>query len=498
MSIAAPSRPLAGDVNGPANVVSVTRRHLSWYQRYELLLGASDAAMITLAVVAVSVWRFGQDLWLPVAGSSLDYPLASVVIAFLWWVVLDARQTRDRGVIGHGLEEYRRVMNASLFAFGVIAIASYLLHVDLSRAYFLVLLPLGTLLVVASRWACRQVLHRRRAIGGAFTPTVVVGAAHEVRGVVRDLNRNRYAGYRPVALAVPTADVNAEELDSPELEGLPRIAISSLGEQLGAYRAGAVVVVPGLPRHKIRKLAWQLENSSVELMFLPSMNDVAGPRVTVSQMQDLSLLRVDLPQFTGWRYAFKRLFDILFSATVLLLLLPVFAVIALLIKREDGGPVLFRQARVGLGGEEFVIHKFRSMHLDAEARLAELRDRQAEGGPLFKMEDDPRMTKVGRFLRKYSLDELPQFWTVLKGNMSVVGPRPHLASELAEYPDEGLRRLLIKPGITGLWQVSGRSDLSFEDAVRLDLRYVENWSLTGDIAIIARTVRTVLRSDGAY
>lgn len=497
MSIAAPTRPLPG-ARGTSAPAATQRRRLSWYARFDLMLAASDAVMITLAVVAVSVWRFGEDMWLPVAGSRLDYPLVSVIIAFLWWVVLDARQTRDRGVIGHGLEEYRRVMNASLSAFAAIAIASYLLHVDLSRAYFLVLLPVGTVLLLAGRWTCRQVLHRRRAVGGAVTPTIVAGAVSEVQGVVRDLTRNRNAGYQPVAVAVPTAELDAPELNTPELAGVPIIAISRLKEHLDQHRAGAVVVVPGLSRQKVRNLAWQLENSSVELLFLPSLVDMAGPRVTVSQMQDLSLLRVDLPRYTGWNYALKRAFDVAFSASVLLVLLPVFAVIAALIKREDGGPILFRQARVGLGGEEFVIHKFRSMHLDAEARLAALRDQRGEGGPLFKMEDDPRMTKIGRILRKYSLDELPQFWTVLKGSMSVVGPRPHLASELAEYPDEGLRRLLIKPGITGLWQVSGRSDLSFADAVRLDLRYVENWSLTGDLTIILRTIRTVLESSGAY
>ncbi|WP_241660264.1 sugar transferase [Propioniciclava tarda] len=489
---------LAAPVPAAVDPKQTTRAALTWYARYDLMLGASDAVLITLAVLAVSVWRFGEQLWLPVVGSELDYPLVSFIIALLWWVVLDARGSRDRGVVGHGLDEYRRVMNASLYTFSAVAITSYLFHVDLSRAYFLVLLPVGTALLLLGRWTCRQVLHRRRAIGGAFTPTIVVGAASEVPGVVRDLTRNRNAGYKPVAVAVPTAEVDAEELKNLELAGVPTIAISRLKSHLDEHRAGAVVVVPGLPRHKVRNLAWQLENSSVELMFLPSLVDVAGPRITVTQMQDVCLTRVALPRFTGWNYALKRLFDLAFSSLALLLLAPVLAVIAVLIKREDGGPILFRQTRVGLGGEEFVIHKFRSMHMDAEARLAALRDKSNADSPLFKLNADARMTQIGRVLRKYSLDELPQFWTVLKGQMSVVGPRPHLASELAQYPDEGLRRLLIKPGITGLWQVSGRSDLSFADAVRLDLRYVENWSLTGDLTIILRTIRTVLKSSGAY
>lgn len=268
---------LAAPVPAAVDAKQTTRAALTWYARYDLMLGVSDAAMIALAVVAVTVWRFGEEAWPAVALSGLEYPLLSFGIALLWWVALDARGSRDRGVIGNGLDEYRRVMNAGLYAFSAIAIASYLFLVDLSRAYFLVLLPVGTALLLLGRWTCRQVLHRRRAIGGAFTPTIVVGAASEVHGVVRDLTRNRHAGYKPVAVAVPTAEVDAEELKTPELAGVPTIAISRLKSHLDEHRAGAVVVVPGLPRQKVRNLAWQLENSPVELMFVPSLTDVAGP-----------------------------------------------------------------------------------------------------------------------------------------------------------------------------------------------------------------------------
>lgn len=233
-------------------------------------------------------------------------------------------------------------------------------------------------------------------------------------------------------------------------------------------------------------------------MFVPWLTDVAGPRLSIRQVQDLSLTQVELPKYAGWNHMLKRAFDIAFAATAIIALSPILAVIAFLVKREDGGPVLFRQERIGHGGQPFQILKFRTMHVDAEARLASLISRSGADGPLFKMENDPRITKIGRILRKYSLDELPQFFNALGGSMSVVGPRPHLAHELEQYPHEGLRRLLIKPGVTGLWQVSGRSDLSFEQSVRLDLRYVENWSLIGDVTIILKTVRTVVSPQGAY
>lgn len=489
---------LAAPVPAAVDPKQTTRAALTWYARYDLMLGASDAVLITLAVLAVSVWRFGEDAWLPVAGSGLEYPVVSFGIALLWWVALDARGSRDRGVIGHGLDEYRRVMNASLYAFSAIAIASYLVHVDLSRAYFLVLLPVGTTLLLLGRWTCRQVLHRRRAIGGAFTPTIVVGAASEVHGVVRDLTRNRHAGYKPVAVAVPTAEVDAEELKTLELAGVPTIAISRLKSHLDEHRAGAVVVVPGLPRHKVRNLAWQLENSSVELMFLPSLVDVAGPRLAINQVQDLSLVRVDLPRYDGWSYALKRLFDIVMSAIALALLAPVIVIAAILVKLEDGHPALFRQERVGLGGGTFTIHKLRTMSIDAEDRVAALIE-QAGGKALhFKMRNDPRITRTGSFLRRYSIDELPQFWTVLRGDMSIVGPRPQLAREVAEYSNESMRRLLVKPGITGLAQVRGRSDMTPEEAIAADLRYVENWSLTGDLAIVFRTIGALIRREGAF
>ena len=497
IAVDAEVRPAAG--SGSVRIPTLLpARGRSWYAKYELLLRLSDLVAITVAMIAVLLLKFGGDLQVHVGGSPIGYPLASFFIGIGWWLALDVRRSRDRGVVGHGLEEFRRVMSGSLYTFGAVAISSYLLQIDLSRVYFIVLLPVGTVLLLVGRWGCRQYLHRRRAVGGAYTSTVVVGSAPEIVDVVRDLRRNRNAGYRPVGIAVPSVDTDSELLDHPELTGLLRLEIATLDRDIAAYRIGAVVVVPGMPRAKIRRLAWRLENSPVELMFVPSLTDVAGPRLAVNQVQDLSLLRVDLPRFNGWNHALKRAFDVAFSLVALFLISPIILVVAVLIKREDGGPVFFRQERIGMGGKPFIIHKFRTMATDAEERIDALIAASGGKALLFKMEDDPRITKVGKVLRKYSIDELPQFWTVLRGAMSVVGPRPQVAREVAEYTPTAHRRLLIKPGITGLWQVSGRSGLSIEDSIRLDLRYVENWSLTGDIAIILRTIKVVLFPSGAY
>ena len=351
-------------------------------------------------------------------------------------------------------------------------------------------------MLLASRWWLRHRLHRLRARGSAFTPTVVVGALDDVRAVVADLRRNAKAGYRPVAVALSGATDLTILAD--KVGYLPVIDVDSVAGHVATHRVGAVVVAPGLSRLRIRALAWNLEQSSARLMFVPSLLDVAGPRLEVHQMQDLSLMSVDLPRFSGWNHVVKRLFDIVFSIAALVVTGPVLAVIAVLIWAGDRGPILFRQQRIGRGGRPVTVHKFRTMCVDAESKVEELIAASGGRALLFKLEDDPRVTKIGRVLRKYSLDELPQFWTVLGGGMSVVGPRPQVAREVAEYAPETHRRLLIKPGITGLWQVNGRSKLTLEESVRLDLRYVENWSLSGDLAIILRTIRIVLRPDGAY
>jgi exopolysaccharide biosynthesis polyprenyl glycosylphosphotransferase len=250
-------------------------------------------------------------------------------------------------------------------------------------------------------------------------------------------------------------------------------------------------------RNELRELAWALEGVRVELLVHPGLIEVAGPRMHIRPYVGLPLLHVEQPHFTGWRRFVKRATDLALTVFGTLAIAPVLALVALAIKLEDGGPVIFKQSRVGLDGTTFTMFKFRSMHVDAEAKLAQLRAENPGIGVMFKMADDPRITRVGRFLRRFSLDELPQLFNVILGHMSLVGPRPPLQSEVDIYENHARRRLLVTPGVTGLWQVSGRSLLNWEETVRLDLRYVENWTLTMDLLILWKTVSAVLRRHGA-
>jgi exopolysaccharide biosynthesis polyprenyl glycosylphosphotransferase len=282
----------------------------------------------------------------------------------------------------------------------------------------------------------------------------------------------------------------------PVLSGYANVAAAAAAAEVDA------VIVASQPHDDgefVRNLSWSLEGCGADLVLASRLVDVAGPRVHFTPVQGLPLIHVAIPRFEGGKHVLKRFVDIVGAALALLLLSPAFLVIALVIKADDRGPVFFRQTRVGKDGSLFRMVKFRSMVTDAETRLASLRAASDDGnGMLFKLKDDPRITRAGKFLRKYSIDEFPQFWNVLIGEMSLVGPRPPLPTEVAEYADPVHRRLYIKPGLTGLWQISGRSDLSWDQSVRLDLYYVENWSLAGDLMILWRTVRVMLSPVGAY
>jgi exopolysaccharide biosynthesis polyprenyl glycosylphosphotransferase len=260
----------------------------------------------------------------------------------------------------------------------------------------------------------------------------------------------------------------------------------------------AVTACSELTAARLRRLGWQLEGTGIDLVLAPALTDVAGPRIHTQPVAGLPLIHVEAPEFRGARKLVKGFVDRALAFTALFLSLPLLAAIAIAIKLDSRGPVIFRQVRVGLGGREFGVYKFRTMVENADALLADLAARNETDGLLFKMRDDPRVTRVGRVLRKWSLDELPQLANVLLGQMSLVGPRPPLPSEVARYDGDVARRLLVKPGMTGLWQVSGRSDLSWEDGIRLDLYYVENWSLAADLTILWKTFGAVIRTRGAY
>lgn len=301
--------------------------------------------------------------------------------------------------------------------------------------------------------------------------------------------------------------MHSEGYDGPQIEVPGVDAITVFGDEstvVGAVTATkshavAVTATERLDGRGIRDLSWELEKIDVDLLVAPGVVDVAGPRLQMRPVAGLPLIHLEKPQYHGAKRFQKRLFDLVFSGAAVVCLLPLMAVIAVAIRATGKGPTLYRQQRIGLNGKPFQMVKFRTMVDGADAMIEELVDQnESEGGVLFKIKDDPRVTPVGRFLRKFSLDELPQFFNVLNRDMSVVGPRPPLPTEVSSYDDYAKRRLLVRPGITGLWQVSGRSDLSWEDSVRLDLFYVENWSMITDFLIALKTAKVVFTRTGAY
>lgn len=477
-----------------------------WVNRYRRLLLATDTAVIVTVLAVAHLVRFG---FLPISvdagGIALPYYLVSTVIACAWLGSLYAYRSRDARVVGHGLDEYRRVVSATVTLLGCLAMACLIFGVDMSRGFFALAFPGGILGLVASRWALRHWLVAQRRRGRYLSKVVVLGKPKDVKYVVSQIQRKAGSGYQVVG-AVLTSNKNAKSRylavngEVIPVKTEPHSAVASVVTSVCEARADAVIVagpVKGGPSY-VQKLGWELEESATQLILTTGLTNVAGPRIHSRPVEGLPLMHVELPQYTGARHLLKRALDVTLSGLALIMLLPVFLTLAVLIKKDSPGPVIFRQERVGRGGEKFLMYKFRSMVETAEDDLAGLLDRNESDGLLFKMQHDPRVTAVGRWMRKYSLDELPQFWNVFRGDMSLVGPRPPLQREVDRYKNRVHRRLYIKPGITGMWQTNGRSELNWKDGVRLDLYYVENWSLAGDLIILWRTVAQMFRPVGAY
>jgi exopolysaccharide biosynthesis polyprenyl glycosylphosphotransferase len=366
----------------------------------------------------------------------------------------------------------------------------------IARTFIAIVIPVGAVLQMLARYAVRRAVHHRRARGEWTSTILAVGTSESVRHLVEATRRNPLAGLVVVGACVEDAEPN-----SMLARGVPVLGDVNRAADVAADIGADVVAVAGsgLGPQRIRQLGWQLEGTGRNMVMAPGLTEVAGPRVHVTPVEGLPLMWVDQPQFTGPARLAKRALDIALSSLLLVVAAPFLILIGLLVRLTSPGPALYKSKRAGMNGRLITVYKFRSMYVDAEARRAELVERnEVPGGVLFKMRADPRVTPFGRILRKLSMDELPQLLNVLGGSMSLVGPRPPLPDEVERYHSHVHRRLLVKPGMTGLWQVSGRSDLSWDEAVRLDLYYVENWSLGFDLAIILRTIWAVLRSRGAY
>jgi exopolysaccharide biosynthesis polyprenyl glycosylphosphotransferase len=473
-----------------------------WETRYvrvvmllDLLVGAA-AGLIALFV------RFGDAVD---AVYNRDYLWLTIAFPFAWFTALAVNRALEARYLFVGNDEYERVVRASIGLIAVAAVISFVFNLHLSRVYPLIAIPAAIGGSLTVRFVMRRLLHSAWAKGRRLWRVVLVGHEQSVWELTRKLSRERFHGMGVVGVCLPRPAVLAGAM-LPDRQSRPPVfcdlRVERIAQAVAHAQADTVIVLPcpELDGSAVRRLAWKLERDDIDLILASALLDVAGDRTTIRPVDGLPLLHVEHPRLKGARRMVKEVFDRVVALTVLMVTLPLIVAVAVAIKCTRGGhgPLIFQQIRIGRDGQPFVIYKFRTMFPDAEARLRDLQHLNENDGILFKMRFDPRVTPVGRWLRRFSIDEIPQLLNVLKGDMSLVGPRPPLPREVAEYAFDVRRRLVVKPGLTGLWQVSGRSDLSWEEAIRLDLRYVENWSLPMDLLILARTVIAVFRSSGAY
>lgn len=426
--------------------------------------------------------------------------LVGPLILVGWLLALFFFGNYSTKLMGAGTDEYRNCVNASVVSAGLAGVLLYLAKVPLSRAYFIIVFAIGIPLLLLGRFVLRRLLHRWRQSGLFRQRVLVAGDQTHIDEITAVLHRETWLGYRVIGALYPSKLIPKGETTKL---GIPYVGPAEEAAHLADAAQADVLIIASRAFGNsldLRRTQWALEHMHVQVVVAPAITDISRERVSVRPVAGLPLVHLDRPQgLEASRWA-KRFFDLSIGTLALIGVSPLMLVGYLAVKLHDRGPVLFRQARVGRDGEKFMMLKFRSMVVDAEAQLVHLRDlnESDDEGVLFKMSDDPRITKPGRWMRRYSIDELPQLFNVLKGDMSLVGPRPALPHEVEKYDEHVMRRLRVRPGITGLWQVSGRSDLSWEETVRLDLYYVDNWSLLRDLTIMSRTLSAVLRSDGAY
>jgi exopolysaccharide biosynthesis polyprenyl glycosylphosphotransferase len=462
-----------------------TRR--AWRTAYVRRLVAVDVACALLGAAA-GLAAFGAP--------PLGLPLAAAIPAVVWPLALFMARSYDRNVLWEGPEEFRRVLVAAGLVLAGVALVAWAGGLDVPRGPAALTLAVAAALTFTGRRVQRRMLRRARSRGRYLQSTLLVGHRDGVVALHRQLRRQSGLGYRVVGCCLPVTDGVG-----PWLTGLP--VLGTPGDVLDVVRRWDVETVAVLPSAELdgaalRRLGWDLEKTSAELLVAPTVTEIAGPRVRIRPVCGMSLLHMARPELRGARRVAKSVFDRAGAALMLLVLAPVLIAVTAAVKLGSRGPVLFKQERVGRDGRIFAMLKFRTMETGAEQKVTELIRSSDGNGVLFKMRRDPRVTPVGRILRRFSLDELPQLVNVLTGAMSLVGPRPPLPTEVERYGLDMRRRFVVKPGLTGLWQVSGRSDLSWEESVRVDVQYVENWSFLLDLLILWRTFGAVIRGNGAY
>ncbi|MFJ2028451.1 sugar transferase [Streptosporangium sp. NPDC087985] len=461
-----------------------------WTRSYVRILMAGDLGCAVVACESVLGVRLWSGAYIP--GTEA---LLGLALALAWPFSLAVGGAYRKRAHGEGTEEFRAVFDGGVGLTAAVAIGAYATQTTIARSFVMAMFPLALMLTVVFRYRMRKRLHRRRSLGEYMRQVVAVGHRESVLDLVMQLRRQPHHGMSVVAACLP---VGSETFD---VDGIPVLGgFADVADVVTEVNADAVAVLacPELDGAALRRIAWGLEDARTDLFVAPALMDVAGPRISIRPVAGMPLLHVEHPAFDGAKHLAKSLFDRVGAGLALLVLAVPMLGVTVLIRVTSPGPALFRQIRVGKGGREFKVVKFRTMVDDAERLKVDLQRHNEFDGVLFKMRNDPRITRVGAFLRRYSLDELPQLLNVLRGEMSLVGPRPPLPEEVRQYGEDVRRRLVVRPGMTGLWQVSGRSDLTWEESVRLDLRYVENWSLLLDLQILWKTWSAVTGGEGAY
>jgi exopolysaccharide biosynthesis polyprenyl glycosylphosphotransferase len=449
----------------------------------------TDSAAILLAMAIA--YRLSEASVVVPRNAESNYLLLAVASLPGWLLVFAKYGLYSSRRITSRTQEYRQVFHAVGVAVALMTLVAYALKIDVARRWLVLTFVFALIIVALDRELTRRVFEHLRKGGRMMRPIVIVGANAEGHAIADMLERQPWLGYRVVGFV---DDLRAS--DSSRTVFGP--TSKTLEVVLATKATGVVVATTAIDADTCNDLARELVEAGVHVELSSTLRDVASQRLLVRPLGRYPVVCLEPVRRSGWRGVAKRTWDISLASIGLVLTAPVMAIVAMLIKLDSRGPVLFRQRRIGKDGELFTIYKFRTMSVDAELRLAELEAENEADGPLFKIRNDPRVTRLGRVLRRCSLDEVPQLWNVLRGEMSMVGPRPALPSEAAKWAPRLRQRLMVKPGLTGMWQVNGRSNTSFEQYERLDLYYVDNWSLITDLMIILRTLPILLRRKGAY
>ena len=465
-------------------------------------LVACDAIAILCAGLFATWAKFG-GITAPVmfenAPTTVAFWQIAVVIVPLWVMFLAIAQLYDLDSVTWGLSVSGRVTRALSLGVVALILGTYLAKLPgLSRAWVLLTWTSAIILVLLARGAVMLIVTWARQSGRLLVPTLVVGSNAEAADILRVLRADRTAGRVPVACL---ASSQAEQLGMDFVAGdVPIIGTArDLASVMDTEHIDVVVIASSAFEHDVvARMIAELRTADADVHISSGLFEVLTSRVIVTEVAGVPLITVKGISLSKGNVLAKRIFDLAVALLVVLIGLPIWLVIAAAVKLSSKGPILYTQERMGLHGRKFGMYKFRSMYVDADTRLSDVLSANEATGPLFKMKDDPRVTSVGRWLRKFSLDEFPQILNVIKGEMSLVGPRPPLEREVSGYSLHDWRRLEVVPGMTGLWQVSGRSSLTFDEMVRLDLFYIENWSVSLDITLIFRTIPAVLFARGAY